>query len=120
MAHAVHPNRSDLHDGHHLPRINGGPVVKTNAKQRYATDAETGALFRRLCREADVPVQEYVHRADLPCGSTIGPITAAGLGVKVVDVGNPMLSMHSVREMGGSRDPAMMVQVLTLFLSGAE
>ncbi|RMG14238.1 MAG: M18 family aminopeptidase [Deltaproteobacteria bacterium] len=120
MAHAVHPSRADLHDGNHLPRLNGGPVVKTNANQRYATDAETGALFRRLCREADVPVQEYVHRADLPCGSTIGPITAAGLGVRVVDVGSPMLSMHSAREMGGSQDPAMMARVLSLFLSGIE
>lgn len=117
MAHAVHPNRPDLHDGSHVPRLNGGPVIKTNANQRYATDAETGAAFRRLCRLAGVPVQEFVMRADLPCGSTIGPLSAAGLGVRVVDVGNPMLSMHSIRELGGSRDAALMTRVLAAFLS---
>lgn len=119
MAHAVHPNYADLHDGRHQPVLNGGPVVKTNASQRYATDAETGALFRRLCREQEVPFQEFVNRADLACGSTIGPITAARIGLRTVDVGNPMLSMHSAREMGGSRDPALMVRVMTAFLAGA-
>jgi len=119
MAHAVHPARADLHDGVHLPRINGGPVVKTNANQRYATDAATGALFRTLCRRADVPCQEFAMRQDLPCGSTIGPISAAGLGVPTVDVGNPMLSMHSIREMAGSRDAAYMTRVLGDFLSDA-
>ncbi len=118
MAHAVHPNRPDLHDGVHLPRLNGGPVVKVNANQRYATDAETGALFRDLCRRSEVPYQDFVMRQDLPCGSTIGPISAAGLGIRTVDVGNPMLSMHSIRELGGAKDPAAMTTVLTAFLAG--
>lgn len=119
MTHAVHPARADLHDGEHLPRLNGGPVVKTNANQRYATDARTGAAFRRLCRDLDVPLQEFAGRADLACGSTIGPLAAAGLGVPTVDVGNPLLSMHSVREQVGSRDPEPMTRVLTAFLEGA-
>lgn len=118
MAHAVHPAYGDKHDGNHLPRLNGGPVVKTNSNQRYATDGETGALFRRLCRGCEVPVQEFVNRADLACGTTIGPISAARLGVRTVDVGNPMWSMHSVREMAGARDPEMMTRVMTAFLAG--
>jgi aspartyl aminopeptidase len=118
MAHAVHPTRPERHDGKHLPTLNAGPVLKSNANQRYATDAETGALFRALCREAEVPMQEFAMRADMPCGSTIGPISAADLGIRTVDVGNPMLSMHSAREMGGSRDPEAMIRVLSRFLSG--
>jgi aspartyl aminopeptidase len=118
MAHGVHPNYADKHDGRHQPVLNGGPVVKTNVSQRYATDGETGALFRRLCRRADVTYQEFVNRADLACGSTIGPITAARLGIPTVDVGNPMLSMHSIREMAGSRDQAAMIRVMAAFLAG--
>ena len=117
MAHAIHPNFGDLHDGAHLPRLNAGPVIKTNVNQRYATDAESGALFRRLCRKADVPYQEFVNRADLACGSSVGPITASGVGIRTVDVGNPMLSMHSCREMAGSRDHALMIRTMTEFLS---
>jgi len=94
-------------------------VIKVNVKQRYATDAETGGFFRALCAEAGVPCQEYVHRADLPCGSTIGPITAGQLGARVVDVGNPMLSMHSARELAGAEDPALMVAAMRLFFDGA-
>lgn len=120
MAHAVHPNYADRHDGTHLPRMNGGPVIKTNNNQRYATDGETGALFRRVCRAVDVPVQEFVNRADLACGTTIGPISAARLGVRTVDVGNPMWSMHSVREMAGAADPEMMTRVMTAYLAGTE
>jgi aspartyl aminopeptidase len=117
MAHAIHPNYAERHDPHHRPQLNGGPVIKVNAQQRYATSATTGALFAELCREAEVPVQHYAHRTDLPCGSTIGPIVATQLGIRTVDVGNPMLSMHSIREMGGSRDPALMTRVLTRFLT---
>ncbi len=118
MAHAVHPNRPDKHDGSHLPLLNGGPVIKTNANQRYATDGETAALFRNLCREASVPVQEFAMRADLRCGSSIGPAAAASLGVRTVDIGNPILSMHSIREAAGSKDPEALNRVLTLFLAG--
>lgn len=116
MAHAVHPNYADKHEPRHRPALNGGPVIKVNAQQRYATSALTAALFEALCREANVPVQHYAHRTDLPCGSTIGPITATLLGIATVDVGNPMLSMHSVREMAGAKDPEMMTRVLGLFL----
>jgi aspartyl aminopeptidase len=112
MAHAVHPNYADKHEGKHMPRVGHGPVVKTNAQQRYATDGASAARFRALCREAEVPVQDFVMRTDLACGSTIGPITAAQLGMATVDVGNPMLSMHSVREMCGAKDVAMMIAVL--------
>ncbi len=115
MAHAVHPNYAARHEERHKPQINGGPVIKVNANQRYATSGATAALFRELCRKEDVPVQHYAHRTDLPCGSTIGPITAALLGIRTVDVGNPMLSMHSIRELGGTKDPAMMTKVLKAF-----
>lgn len=117
MAHAAHPNYLDRHEAHHRPVLNGGPVVKSNAQQRYATCARTAALFQELCRRAEVPVQHYAHRTDLPCGSTIGPITATLLGIPTVDVGNPMLSMHSVRELGGSADPELMTRALTGFFS---
>lgn len=112
MAHAVHPNYRDLHEPRHMPRLNAGPVLKVNANLRYATLGTTAAAFLRYAREAEVPVQTFVNRTDLACGSTIGPITAARLGMPTVDVGNPMLSMHSIREMAGSADQAAMVAVL--------
>lgn len=115
MAHAVHPNYASRHEERHKPVLNGGPVIKVNAQQRYATSGATAALFRDLCARAEVPVQHYAHRTDLPCGSTIGPIASTLLGIRTVDVGNPMLSMHSARELGGSKDPAMMTRVLSLF-----
>jgi aspartyl aminopeptidase len=115
MAHALHPAYASKHDGRHQPLLGGGPVLKSNASQRYATDAETGALFRNLCREAEVPCQEFAMRADLPCGSTIGPISAARLGLRTVDVGNPLLSMHSIRELGASADHPLMIRALRAF-----
>lgn len=115
MAHALHPNYPDRHEARHRPVLNGGPVIKFNSQQRYATCARTAAEFAELCRQAEVPVQRYSHRTDLPCGSTIGPITATRLGISTIDVGNPMLSMHSVREMAGSSDQAMMIRVMTKF-----
>lgn len=116
MAHAVHPNYADRHEPHHRPRLNGGPVIKHNAQQRYATCGRTAALFASLCERIDVPVQHYVHRTDLPCGSTIGPITSTQLGIPTVDVGSPMLSMHSARECAGARDPELMTRALACFL----
>jgi aspartyl aminopeptidase len=104
MAHAVHPNYSDRHDAAHAPQMHHGLVVKHNANQRYATDTVTAFLFRELGRAAGVPFQEFVVRSDLACGSTIGPIIAANTGMRAVDVGAPMLSMHSVREMCGCDD----------------
>lgn len=115
MAHAVHPNYDSRHEPRHKPVLNGGPVIKVNAQQRYATSGATAALFRDLCKRAEVPVQHYAHRTDLPCGSTIGPIASTLLGIRTVDVGNPMLSMHSIRELAGTKDPAMMTRVLTAF-----
>lgn len=116
MSHAVHPNYVGRHEPRHRPQLNGGPVIKTNTQQRYATTAATAAMFAELCRAEDVPVQHYAHRTDLPCGTTIGPITSTLLGIATVDVGNPMLSMHSARELGGARDPEMMTRVLARYL----
>lgn len=104
MAHAVHPNYPELHDANHLPVVNKGPVIKSNAGQRYATDGPASAYFESLCERAGVAAQKFVMRSDLACGSTIGPIAAANLGIRAVDVGNPMLSMHSAREMAGAKD----------------
>jgi len=120
MAHAVHPSWPERSDAAHGPHLNGGPVVKTNASRRYATDGETGAFFRGLCQESRVPCQEFVSRGDMPCGSTIGPIVASGLGVRTVDVGSPMLSMHSVREMAGRRDPALVSAVFARLFSSVD
>ncbi|MCB9729400.1 MAG: M18 family aminopeptidase [Deltaproteobacteria bacterium] len=115
MAHALHPNHSDRHEPRHQPGLNRGPVIKVNSAQKYATTAETAALFEALCVDAGVPSQRFVTRTDLACGSTIGPISAAQLGIRTVDVGNPMLSMHSVRELAGAHDPEPMTEVMTRF-----
>jgi aspartyl aminopeptidase len=103
-AHATHPNYLDRHEPSHNISLNAGVVVKRNANQRYATDAPSEAFFVAACADAGVPTQFYIHRNDLPCGSTIGPITAAQLGVPTVDVGAPQLAMHSVRETAGLAD----------------
>ena len=116
MAHGVHPNYSERHDQDHMPRLNGGPALKTHANWRYATDAETMGLFRGLCQDEGVPLQDFITRTDLPCGSTVGPILAANLGIRALDVGNSMLSMHSIREMAGSRDPALLIRAMSAFL----
>lgn len=114
-AHAVHPNYSEFHDPQHAVQMNKGPVIKVNANQRYATSAMSASIFEQLCQDVGVPVQRYVHKTDLPCGSTIGPITATGLGIPVVDVGSAMLSMHSVRETTGTADHEMMIKALGHF-----
>ena len=113
MAHAVHPNYSEKHEPRHLPKLNEGPVIKINAQQRYATDSVGEAIFEALCQRSEVPYQKFVTRTDLACGSTIGPLSASRLGISTVDVGNPMLSMHSIREQSGARDVAPMIEVLT-------
>jgi len=117
-AHAVHPNYSQKHDGNHGPLLNHGPVIKRNANQRYATNSETSARFKLLCEQADVPFQEFVMRSDMACGSTIGPITAAEVGIRTVDVGVPQFAMHSIRETCGSKDPYYLYQVLKEFYAG--
>ena len=116
-AHATHPNYADRHDPAHLVRVDGGPVIKHNASVRYATDAATAAWFAEVCRHAGVPVQRFVSRDDIACGSTIGPITAGRLGIATVDVGVAQLAMHSIRELCGSSDPAWFRRALTAFLS---
>ena len=117
MAHAFHPNHAGSYEPCHHVHINKGPVIKTNANQRYATNAESAARFIRLCEHAGVPYQEYTHRTDLGCGSTIGPIVASRLGVASVDVGSPMWAMHSIRESAGVLDHAYMIKVLTTYYS---
>jgi aspartyl aminopeptidase len=117
MAHAVHPNYESRHEPRHKPVLNGGPVLKMNAQQRYATSARTATVVEELCRTLEIPLQHYVNRTDLPCGSTIGPITSTLLGVPTADVGNPMLSMHSCREMAGAEDPARMERLMAGFFA---
>jgi len=117
-AHATHPNYADRHEPDHLIEINGGPVLKVNANQRYATDARSAAVFVSACREADVPLQRFVNRTDLGCGSTIGPATAGELGVAVVDAGCAQWAMHSARETAGTSDPAWFEAVLRVLLRG--
>jgi aspartyl aminopeptidase len=119
MAHAVHPNYADRHEPGHRPIVGRGPVVKHNANLAYASDAPTVGRFVDLCRRRGLEPQHFVVRSDLPCGSTIGPLMATRIGVPTVDVGNPMLSMHSCREMAGVADVGPMIGVLTDFLSGA-
>lgn len=112
MAHAYHPNFPAAYEPGHKVMVNQGPVIKTNANQRYTTSAETAARFMGFCDKAGVPYQQYAHRTDLGCGSTIGPIVAAQLGIASVDVGSAMWGMHSVRESAGSRDQSYMIAAL--------
>jgi aspartyl aminopeptidase len=118
MAHATHPNHPGRHEPGHWVRLGGGPVIKHNVNQRYATDAMGAAEFRRCCDAVGVDVQEYSHRGDLPCGSTIGPLSAAQLAVRTVDVGMPQLSMHSARELMAVDDVASMVRSFASWLRG--
>jgi aspartyl aminopeptidase len=104
-AHAVHPNYRERHDPDHQPIVNKGPAIKLNSNQRYATSARSAAMLQRVFDEAGVPSQVFVSRNNIPCGTTIGPITATRLGIETVDVGVPQLSMHSARELCGVDDP---------------
>ena len=116
MAHATNPNYADRHEPGHRVRMNGGPVLKINAQARYATDGIGAAEFRLACERAGVPVQTFVTRTDLPCGSTVGPMTSALTGATTVDFGAPTLSMHSTREACGVADQAMYAGALAAFL----
>lgn len=117
MAHAIHPNYADRHEPSHTPVMGGGPALKHNASQRYATDAGTAGWFAARCADVGVPVQHFVTRADLPCGSTIGPLTASRLGIATADVGSPMLAMHSCRELASAEDVPLMVAAMRACLS---
>ncbi|MCW2681691.1 MAG: family aminopeptidase [Frankiales bacterium] len=116
MAHAQHPTQGERHEPSHTPVLGGGPVLKLNANQSYATDARSGGWFAARCADAGVQVQHFVSRNDQPCGSTIGPLTAMRLGLSTVDVGSPLLGMHSCRELGSSEDVPLMVAALTACL----
>ncbi|MBU3061173.1 M18 family aminopeptidase [Nocardia sp. NEAU-G5] len=120
MAHATHPNYAERHEPSHRIEINGGPVLKVNQNLRYATDAVGTGAFALACAQAGVPMQRYVHRADLSCGSTIGPMTAARTGMPTVDVGAPQLAMHSARELMGAADVVAYSAALAAFLAPVE
>ena len=117
MAHGWHPNFPAAYEPCHHALVNAGPVIKSNANQRYSTSAETAARFMAICDKAGVPCQQYAHRTDLGCGSTIGPIVAARLGIPSVDVGSPMWAMHSIRESAGVLDHGYMIAALTTTFS---
>jgi aspartyl aminopeptidase len=114
-AHAIHPNYLDKFEKEHHCFLNQGPVIKINALKKYATTAESSASFILLCRKAGVPCQKFVNRTDMAGGSTIGPVVAAGLGMRTVDVGNAMLAMHSIRELAGTADHLHMIRVFEEF-----
>ncbi|MFE3323890.1 M18 family aminopeptidase [Streptomyces sp. NPDC059176] len=116
--HAVHPNYAERHDPTHHPRANGGPILKVNVNQRYATDGSGRAVFAAACERAGVPWQTFVSNNAMPCGTTIGPITAARHGIQTVDIGVACLSMHSARELCGADDPYLLANALVAFLEG--
>jgi aspartyl aminopeptidase len=118
--HAVHPNYAERHDPTHHPRVNGGPILKVNVNNRYATDGSGRAVFAAACEKANVPFQSFVSNNSMPCGTTIGPITAARHGIKTVDIGVAILSMHSARELCGVDDPHLLAGALAAFLEGQQ
>ncbi|MGL5683020.1 MAG: M18 family aminopeptidase [Marinifilaceae bacterium] len=115
MAHALHPNYTEKHDPTNHPLMNGGPVIKINANQKYVSDADSIAVFKTVCKMADVPVQEFVNHSDMLGGSTLGNILQTQLEVRGVDIGNPMWGMHSVRETGGVEDHNYVIKAFTQF-----
>ncbi|CBH10018.1 aspartyl aminopeptidase, putative [Trypanosoma brucei gambiense DAL972] len=116
-AHAVHPNYQDKHEEKHRPLIHRGPVIKYNANMRYATNGVTAAIVKAIAKRASVPIQEFCVKNDSPCGSTIGPILSSLSGIQTVDLGNPMLSMHSIREMCGTADLLHLKNLLEAFFN---
>ena len=119
MAHAYHPNFPAAYDPEHKVLVNRGPVIKINANQRYSSESISEAMFIDWCQQANVPYQLYSHRCDLPCGSTIGPITSAKLGIRSVDVGNPMWAMHSIRESAGVFDHNYLSKAFRTFFNAS-
>jgi aspartyl aminopeptidase len=117
--HAVHPNYAERHDPANRPLLGGGSLLKINANQRYATDALGAAVWHRACAAAGVPTQEFVSNNAIPCGSTIGPLTATRTGLTTIDVGVPLLSMHSARELAGVEDPHALSAAMRAFLAAA-
>ncbi len=119
-AHGIHPNYADKHDSNHGPLLNKGPVIKVNTNQRYATNSETSSFFKLLCAQAEVPLQSFVTRSDMGCGSTIGPITASQLGIQTIDIGVPTFAMHSIRELAGSHDLGYLITALKAFYNSSQ
>ena len=115
MAHAEHPNHTEKHEPNHAPLLGKGIVLKTNSQKRYASDLMSSAKLRLLCEQAGIPLQVFITRNDMPCGSTVGPMVSANLGIPTVDIGEPMLSMHSIREMMATSDHADMIKLLEAF-----
>jgi aspartyl aminopeptidase len=115
MAHAVHPNHSEKHDPTNKPVINNGPVIKISSNRRYTTDSYSGGYIKKLCNENNIPYQNFVNNSNERGGSTIGPLNLRHLGVKSVDIGNPVLSMHSIRELYGLKDHELVIDLLTAF-----
>lgn len=116
-AHGIHPNFADRHDDNHGPLLNHGPVIKLNSNQRYATNSITSGYFKDLAQRCEVPVQSFVVRSDMACGSTIGPITAGEIGVQTLDIGVPTFAMHSIRELAGTKDIESLATVLQYYFS---
>ena len=116
-AHGIHPNHPEKHDEKHAPHLNSGPAMKVNANQRYASNTTTQAFFRHLCEQQKIPVQMFVARADMGCGSTIGPLTAAEIGIKTIDIGVPTFAMHSIRELAGVQDISHLYNALCAFFN---
>ena len=115
MAHACHPNFVAKHESNHAPVLGGGIVLKVNAQKRYASDVFSNAQFKLICEQNNIPYQTFVMRNDMPCGSTVGPAISAGLGIPTVDIGEPMLSMHSIREMTAVKDHECMIRIISMF-----
>ena len=113
MAHACHPNFGNKHEPNHAPVLGGGVVLKANSQKRYASDVYSCAQFKLLCEQSNIPYQVFVSRNDMPCGSTVGPAVSASLGIPTVDIGEPMLSMHSIREMTAVKDHGDMIRLVS-------
>lgn len=117
VTHAVHPNYSEKHEENHRPELHKGPAIKINANQRYATTAVTSAILKDIASRSNIPMQEFVVRNDTPCGSTIGPLLSAKLGLRTIDIGNPLLGMHSIREVCGTDDVGLSVKLFERFFA---
>ena len=115
MAHAEHPNFVQKHEPNHAPVLGGGVVLKINSQKRYASDVFSNSQFKLICKQNNIPYQTFVMRNDMPCGSTVGPTISASLGIPMVDIGEPMLSMHSIREMTDVADHEKMTSLLSAF-----
>ena len=115
MAHACHPNFVQKHESNHAPVLGGGVVLKVNSQKRYASDVFSNARFKLICEQNNIPYQTFVMRNNMPCGSTVGPAISASLGIPTVDIGEPMLSMHSIREMADVADHEKITRLLLAF-----